>query len=131
MRSRLILNLFVAFFLFGAAMCLLTIVLLAFPGSPLEPLWRLNPEPRSAFRSIDGWAFAIMTTVCAACALSALGLMLRREWGRRLAIGVLAVNLIGDAAGAAARHDPLTLIGLPIAGAMIAVLLKVRLSSHD
>ena len=48
----------------------------------------------------------------------------QKEWGRRLAIGTLAANLIGDCVSALVRHDPRTLIGLPIGGAMIAYLWK-------
>lgn len=131
MRSRLIVNLFVAFYLFGAAMCLLTIVILAFPGSAFDALWRVNPEARRGFLSIGPWAFVIMAIAGTACALSAVGLMRRQEWGRRLAIAVLAVNLAGDTAGAVVRRDPRTLIGLPIAGAMIALLVKVELAPHE
>ncbi len=126
MRVSLVVNLLAAFFLFGAAMCVLTIVLLAFPGSALEPLWRLNPEAERAFRSIGPWAFMLMAIVGIACAFSAYGLGLRREWGRRLAIAVIALNLIGDTVNAVGRHDLRTLIGLPIGGAMIALLLKVE-----
>ena len=43
-----------------------------------------------------------------------------------LAIGVLTVNLIGDSVNALLRHDPRTLIGLPIGGLMIWYLLKKR-----
>jgi hypothetical protein len=39
-------------------------------------------------------------------------------------IGILAVNLIGDCVNFVARHDPRTLIGLPIGGAMIIYLWK-------
>jgi len=70
----------------------------------------------------------MMIAVGAACALSAIGLLSGLEWGRQLAIAVLIVNLIGDTAGAIARRDPRTLIGLPIAGAMIVILLKLKLS---
>ena len=33
-------------------MCALTIVLLIFPGSPLNSLWTLNPDARVAFQSL-------------------------------------------------------------------------------
>ena len=65
-----------------------------------------------------------MTLVAAACAAAAIGLARRAEWGRRIAITVLAVNLLGDLGGAIVRHDPHTLIGLPIGGAMIWLLWK-------
>lgn len=116
---------FVAFFLFGTAMCLLTIVLLAFPGTALDSLWRVNPEAQRAFASHRGWAVALMTVVGAACGFAAVGLARRAEWGRRLAIVIIAINLLGDLTGAAVRHDPRPLIGLPIAGAMIWFLARL------
>jgi len=60
-----------------------------------------------------------MAVIGAACGLSAIGLAKNAEWGRRLAIGVLVVNLIGDSLNAFVRHDLRTLIGLPIGGLMI------------
>ena len=65
-----------------------------------------------------------MLTVGIACALAAIGLAKNAAWGRRLALAILAVNLIGDSATAIVRHDPRTLIGLPIGGGMIAYLLS-------
>jgi hypothetical protein len=117
---------FVAFFLFGTAMCLLTIVLLAFPGTALDALWRVNPEAQRAFASHQAWACALMTVVGAACASAAAGLARRAEWGRRLAMAIIAINLIGDLAGAALRQDARPLIGLPIAGAMLWLLGRLR-----
>ena len=113
-----------AFFLFGVAMCALTIVTLAFPGSVLEPVWRLNPDAHRSFRSIGPWAFVLMATVGAACLFSAIGLFRRAPWGRVLAVLVLVTNLAGDVAASLLRHDARTLIGLPIGGAMIALLLS-------
>ena len=60
-----------------------------------------------------------MTIVATACALSAIGLAKLAQWGRVLAISVLTINLFGDLSSALIRHDPRTLIGLPIGGAMI------------
>jgi hypothetical protein len=50
------------------------------------------------------------------------------EWGRRLAISVLAANLIGDSLNALLRHEAKTLIGLPIGGLMILYLVKQKRS---
>jgi H+/Cl- antiporter ClcA len=97
---------------------------LAFPGGFLEPIWRLKPEARVEFQKIGNWSVAVMAVVGAACGLAAIGLVKNVEWGRRLAIGVLTVNLVGDSLNALLRHDPRTLIGLPIGGLMILYLLK-------
>ena len=115
-----------AFFVFGTCMCLLTVVLLVVPGTRLDALWRVNPEAQAAFAAHRFLAIALMVVVGAACASAAAGLAKRAEWGRRLAIAIVAINLIGDLAGAVVRRDPRPLIGLPIAGAMIVLLGRLR-----
>jgi hypothetical protein len=112
------------FFVFGAAMSGLTCVLLLFPGTALDRVWRLHPEARQAFQQIGGWAVLLMATVCVACALAARGLWMRAPWGRWLAVGILTVNLIGDSGDAFFRGDLRALIGLPIGGALIVYLLR-------
>jgi hypothetical protein len=118
--------LLVIFFAAGALICLVTMLALAFPGGSLEPIWRLRPDARVEFQKIGNWSVGLMAVVGVACGLSAIGLAKNAEWGRRLAIGVLTVNLIGDSLNALLRHDPRTLIGLPIGGLMIWYLVKKR-----
>ena len=103
---------------------------LAFPGGFLEPIWRLKPDARVEFQKIGSASVALMAVVGTACGLAAVGLARNAEWGRRLAIGVLTVNLVGDSLNALLRHDPRTLIGLPIGGLMILYLLKKRRSAE-
>ena len=119
-------QLLAVFFAFGASMCLLTIVLLLFPGTALDSVWRLNPDAHNAFQSLGYWSVVLMMTVGSACALAAIGLARNRLWGRNLALIILGVNLVGDAVNALTRHDLRTLIGLPIGGALIFYLLKTR-----
>ena len=115
-----------AFFAFGALMSLLSAISLLFPGGPLEPMWRLNPDAHRGLAALGAWAILLMAGVSMACAASAIGLWVRAAWGRRLALGVLTANLIGDLLGALIRHDARTLIGLPIGGGLIAYLLSAR-----
>ena len=117
-------TLLVIFFVAGALICLVTMLALAFPGGFLEPIWRLKPEARAEFEKMGSWSVALMAVVGAACGLAAVGLAKNAEWGCRLAIGILVVNLISDTLNAILRHDPRTLIGLPIGGLMILYLLK-------
>lgn len=112
------------FFVFGAAMSGLTCFLLLFPGTGLDSVWRLNPQAREGLLQMGPWAIVLMATVCAACALAARGLWIRAPWGRRLALGILTVNLIGDLANAVFKGDLRTLIGLPIGGALIVYLMR-------
>ena len=115
----------VAFLAFGFCACLVTVAALLLPGSPLDAVWRLNPEAQLGFQQIGRpLSVLLMVVVGAACAAAAVGLARQKAWGRRLAIGILVVNLVGDTLNALLRGDPRTLIGLPIAGAMIWYLKK-------
>ena len=119
------------FFAAGAFICLVTMLALAFPGSLLESIWQLKPEARVQFLEIGrGASIAVMAVVGVACGSAAIGLGRDAEWGRRLAIGILSANLVGDSVNALLRHDPKTLIGLPIGGLMIWYLVKKKVSAE-
>jgi hypothetical protein len=119
-------TLLIIFFAAGALICLVIILALAFPESFLKPIWQLKPDALAQFQRIGEASIALMAVVGAACGLAAIGLSRNAEWGRGLAIGILTVNLSGDSLNAWLRHDPKTLIGLPIGGLMILYLLKRR-----
>jgi hypothetical protein len=113
-----------SFFAFGVSMCVLTIALLLFPGTALDELWRLNPDAHAAFQSIGTRSIAILLPVGMACFLAAIGLWRGARWGTQVAIIVLIVNMIGDLSNALLNFDYRTLIGLPIAAAMIVYLAR-------
>ena len=119
-------KLLAAFFGFGATMCALTLGLLLVPGTRLDALWRLNPNARAGFAALGSMSILLMFIIGSACATAAIGLARNRRWGRRLALAILVVNLIGDATNVLVRHDWRTLIGLPIGGALIAYLVHVE-----
>jgi len=119
-------RLLAAFFAFGATMCALTIVLLIFPGTALDSLWRLNPAARLAFQSLGNGAILLMSVVGTGCVFAAIGLWQKSLWGIRIALVVLSLNIIGDLFNALVRHDYRALIGLPIGGAMIFYLARYR-----
>jgi predicted lysophospholipase L1 biosynthesis ABC-type transport system permease subunit len=124
MRGPLGLRLVAAFFAFGTAMSSLTIILLLFPGTPLDSLWRVNPQARQAFASMGPTAIPLMLFVAVACSAAAIGIFRGKRWGRDIAIAVLLINVIGDTANGVVRHDWPALIGLPIAAALIAYLTR-------
>jgi hypothetical protein len=121
--------LLIIFFAAGALICLVTMLALAFPESCLKSIWRLKPEARNQFEEIGrGVSIVLMAAIGIACGLAAVGLAQAAKWGRWLAIGILTANLIGDSVNALLRHDPKTLIGLPIGGLMIWYLVKKKVS---
>ncbi len=105
------------FLAFGAVMAGLAAYTLAFPGR-MDWVWGLSTDKYSDLRRLGWPAVPILALVSLACALAATGLGARREWGRRTAIGVLVVNMLGDLANGV-LHDPRTLIGIPVAGVLI------------
>jgi hypothetical protein len=75
---------------------------------------------------MGAWAILLMAAVGLACAAAAVGLAKKRTWGRFLAISVLVINSLGDLGNIWFRHDYRALIGLPIAGGLIAYLSSRR-----
>lgn len=119
-RDRLVRWLFATFFIFGATACAVTVFALLFPRVQVDLVWRLNPEAQVRFQQLGrDLSVLLMLMVGVACGSAAFGRAKSRPRGRALAMVILAVNLLGDTANAIFRHDPRTLIGLPIAGAMI------------
>lgn len=107
-------------------MCVLTILLVLFPGTALDSLWRLNPDAHQALHSLGKLAALVMFVVGTGCAFAAVGLWQRSCWGIRLALIILTLNILGDLLNAMVRHDYRALIGLPIGGAMIFYLARYR-----
>lgn len=111
-------------FLFGAAMAGLASLSLLFPGGALEPMWQLKPEARAHLASLGSVGGGLMAMVSIACAGAALGLRSLDGWGHKLAVALLGLNLVGDAASAIFARNLWALIGIPIGGLMIAYLLQ-------
>ena len=114
------------FFWFGTLASGLSFVSLLFPGSFLEPMWRLNPHAREGFAAIGAWAVLLMFVVCLACIAAATGLWRGARWGCITAVVMLSVNLIGDIANVVTGTEAKALIGVPIATGLIVYLMTKR-----
>jgi len=119
-----------AFCAFGALMASLSIVSLLDPGGALEPMWRINPTAHEGFRRMGPWALVLLFGVASMCLVTGWGLWMRAPWGRRLAILCIGGNAIGDATTAWLRGDPRTLIGVPLAIAIVAYLCSAGVRSE-
>ena len=114
------------FFAAGVIPATVSALALAWPGAWSDAVWRLKPEARSQFAQLGPVAIPLMIFVAVACTCAAVGLWTRQRWGYRLAVGLLIVNLVGDAVNAVVRSDWRTLVGLAIGGVMLAYLLSRR-----
>ena len=114
------------FFLFGTTASFISFVSLLFPGSFLEPMWRLNPRAREGFASIGVWAIVLMCAVSVACASAAVGLWRGARWGYWLAVALLAINLLGDIVNVALGIEPGAVVGVPIALGILAYMMTKR-----
>lgn len=120
----------VILFVIGTCASLLSAVSLIFPGSFLEPIWRLNPNARAGFSSIGAWAIVLMIAVFIACMFTAIGLWRGRRWGYWLAVVMLLMNLGGDIVNVITGIEPRAVIGIPIVGGILAYLLRKRTRDH-
>ena len=107
------------FFAAGAAIAAIAAFSLLRPGGVFEPMWRLNPRAREAFRGLGPWAAVLLGIVSVACAFAAVGLWTGRPWGRRVTSVLMVLNLVGDAANATVGGDRRAAIGIPIAIAIL------------
>ena len=99
-------------------------IALLFPGSFLDPVWRLNPRAQIAFASMGGWAPVLLGAVSVACASAAVGLWRVRLWGYVVAIALLVINGIGDVVNVVLGTEPRAVIGIPIVIALVLYLTR-------
>lgn len=114
------------FFWAGAVISFIVAVSLLFPGSFLEPMWRLNQRAREGFAGVGGWAILLMGVVSFGCAMAAAGLWRGSRWGYWLALILLAINLIGDIANVLLGTERRAAVGIPIVIAILVFLLASR-----
>src|ERR1044072_9640822 len=99
-------------FAIGTCASFLSAVSLAFPGSFLEPIWRLNPNARAGFSRLGPWAIVLMIAVCIACFCTAVGLWRRRQWGYWLGGFVFGGYFCGDVVKVVKGTEAKAVIGI-------------------
>lgn len=107
-------------------MALLAAFTLLCPGTFLDRAWSLNP---SAYRRLSagsrliGIPFLLLSVALAA---AGIGWTRRRRWGWSLAAMIIAIQLAGDALNAFRGRWWEGALGVTIAGALLAYLLRPR-----
>ena len=115
------------FLFFGATMASLAATTLLWRGTALDRIWMLNPiayKQLAPFGSTAGVLFLLLSAVLTA---AGIGWFRRRLWGWRLAVGIIAMQVLGDVVNCL-RGDWLRGgIGVIIAGTLLLFLLSSQI----
>ena len=120
----------IGIFLFlGALMASLAAITLLWRGTALDRLWALNP---SAYEQLAprGWMVGIFFLVLGVALTTAgIGWFRRRRWGWKLAVVIIATQVLGDVVNCL-RGDLLRGgTGVLIAGALLLFLLRSKVKA--
>lgn len=126
-RTRpLVVTILIILFVIGTIASLVAVVSLSFPGSFLESVWQVNPHAREGFARMGSWSLLLMSIVCVACLLTAIGLWRALRWGYWLAVVMLTVNLAGSVINVIVGTERRAVIGIPIAFILLFYLLRTN-----
>ncbi len=84
------------FLFFGATMASFAGITLGWPGTSLDRMWTLNPTAHKQLATFGKPAGVVFLLLGATLALAGTGWFKRRLWGWRLAVAVIATQVLGD-----------------------------------
>lgn len=83
------------FLFFGAAMASLAGMTLLWPGTVLDRAWSLNPEAHTQLTALGRGIGVPFLLLACALALAGLGWFRQRLWAWRLAVVIIATQVVG------------------------------------
>jgi hypothetical protein len=118
------------FLIFGAVMAGLAGTTLLWHGTVLDRAWTLNPTAYQQLSPLGSKVGILFLILSSALAVSGIGWFRRRLWGWRLAVAIIATQVLGDVINLA-RGDLLRgATGVMIAGALLLYLLSPRIRAE-
>lgn len=84
------------FLFFGATMASLAGTTLTWPGTSLDRMWVLNPTAHKQLATFATPAGILFLLLAAILVLAGIGWFKRRLWGWKLAVAVIATQVLGD-----------------------------------
>jgi len=118
------------FFAAGAFISFTAGLSLLFPNSLIAPMWRVNPRGHQGLIRIGLWGVALLFSASVACATGAVGLWRSARWGHRVAVTLIAINLLSDVANSVLGAEPRAVVGVPIASALLLYLMSKRVRTY-
>lgn len=83
------------FLFFGAAMASYAGMTLLWPGTMLDRAWSLNPEAHAQLTALGRWIGIPFLLLACALALAGVGWFKQRLWAWRLAVVIIATQVLG------------------------------------
>ncbi len=115
------------FLFFGAVMASLAAITLLWRGTALDRVWALNPIAYKQLAPLGRAVAVLFLLLGAALTTAGIGWFRRRLWGWRLAVVIIATQVLGDVVNCV-RGDWLRGgAGIVIAGALLLFLLQPRI----
>ena len=112
------------FLLFGMSMASLAGITLVWRGTFLDRIWALNPTAYAQLAPLGRLVGAAFLLLAVALGAAAVGWFLRRLWGWRLAVAIIAIQVIGGLINLLRGDFVRGPIGIVIAGALLIYLLR-------
>jgi hypothetical protein len=84
------------FLFFGGVMAGLAATTLLLPGTPLDRAWILNPTAYKQLSPLGSKIGILFLFLAILLVLSGVGWFKRRLWGWRLAVAIIATQVLGD-----------------------------------
>jgi hypothetical protein len=112
------------FLFFGATMASLAGTTLTWPGTSLDRMWVLNPTAHTQLATFAKPAGILFLLLAAVLALAGTGWFKHRLWGWRLAVAVIATQVLGDLVNFLRGDFWRGGVGISIASALLLYLLR-------
>ena len=112
------------FLFFGATMASLAGTTLTWPGTSLDRMWVLNPTAHTQLATFAKPAGILFLLLAAVLALAGTGWFKHRLWGWRLAVAVIATQVLGDLVNFLRGDLWRGGVGFSIASALLLYLLR-------
>lgn len=97
---------------------------LTWRGTALDRIWALNPRAYSQLAPFGAKAGILLFLVGFVLAISGIGWFKRRIWGWRLAVAIIATQVVGGFVNVVMGHGAEGAIGVTVAGGLLFYLFR-------